>query len=83
MKKMKGNTWGVLILSLFFLTNCSKNSNNSTDGPALFEQIAPEKSGVTFANIVRDTRELNILDYLYFYNGGGVAVGDEAALDDG
>jgi hypothetical protein len=76
MKKMKENTWGVLIFSLFFLTNCSKNSNNSANGPALFEQIAPEKSGVTFANIVRDTRELNILDYLYFYNGGGVAVGD-------
>ncbi len=74
--KMKESTLSVLVFSLFFLTNCSKKSDNTSEGPALFEQIAPEKSGVGFTNVVRDTRDLNILDYLYFYNGGGVAVGD-------
>ncbi|WP_428668260.1 VCBS repeat-containing protein [Runella sp.] len=73
---MKESTLSVLVFSLFLLTNCSKNSDNTVNGPALFEQIAPEKSGVAFANIVRDTKGLNILDYLYFYNGGGVAAGD-------
>ncbi|WP_247672624.1 VCBS repeat-containing protein [Aquimarina sp. MMG016] len=31
---------------------------------------------VTFQNELNPTEELNILDYLYFYNGAGVAVGD-------
>jgi hypothetical protein len=31
---------------------------------------------VDFTNEITETNALNILDYLYFYNGGGVAVGD-------
>lgn len=42
----------------------------------LFEILSPSKSGVTFQNTVTETDSLNILDYLYFYNGGGVAMGD-------
>ncbi|UOB18809.1 VCBS repeat-containing protein [Abyssalbus ytuae] len=42
----------------------------------LFFNPSPEKTGVTFTNTVTETDDLNILDYLYFYNGGGVAVGD-------
>lgn len=42
----------------------------------LFEEITPTHSGITFTNQVVDTEKLSILDYLYFYNGGGVAVGD-------
>jgi enediyne biosynthesis protein E4 len=44
--------------------------------PALFELVPPEKSGVTFENKLTSTDSLNILEYLYFYNGGGVAIGD-------
>ncbi len=33
-------------------------------------------TGIDFANTLTETDELNILDYLYFYNGGGVAIGD-------
>ena len=42
----------------------------------LFRIITPEDSGLTFTNTLTETDDLNILDYLYFYNGGGVAVGD-------
>ncbi len=34
------------------------------------------ETGITFSNTLQESNELNILDYLYFYNGGGVAVGD-------
>ena len=45
--------------------------------PPLFERIPPEASGVTFANMLpSDSGPLNIVNYLYYYNGGGVAVGD-------
>ena len=48
---------------------CSKSNS-------LFENPSSEKTGITFANTITESDDLNILDYLYFYNGGGVAVGD-------
>jgi hypothetical protein len=35
-----------------------------------------DSTGINFTNQVKDTRELNILNYRNFYNGGGVAIGD-------
>jgi hypothetical protein len=42
----------------------------------LFEKIEADKSGIQFANIVTESEQENILNYEYFYNGGGVASGD-------
>ena len=44
--------------------------------PQLFELLSPSRTGVTFANRLPDDTAFNILDYMYFYDGGGVAVGD-------
>ena len=44
--------------------------------PTLFELLPPERTGVTFANTLPEDATFNILNYLYYYNGGGVAVGD-------
>ena len=38
--------------------------------------LKPEATGVTFANNLPEKPDFNILNYLYYYNGGGVAVGD-------
>jgi len=35
-----------------------------------------DNTGIHFINTVHDTKELNILNYRNFYNGGGVAIGD-------
>jgi len=35
-----------------------------------------DNTGIQFTNTVHDTKELNILNYRNFYNGGGVAIGD-------
>jgi hypothetical protein len=35
-----------------------------------------DSTGIQFVNTVHDTKELNILNYRNFYNGGGVAIGD-------
>ena len=43
---------------------------------SVFKNVPPKQSGVDFINQVTATDELNILDYLYFYNGGGVSIGD-------
>src|SRR5919198_4731738 len=44
--------------------------------PPLFELLSPNTTGVTFVNRLPEDTSFNILNYLYYYNGGGVAVGD-------
>src|SRR5690554_4425 len=42
----------------------------------LFSSVDPKASKLNFVNELKETDEFGILYYLYFYNGGGVAVGD-------
>jgi len=42
----------------------------------LFKNPTSQETGLKFKNTITPTNELNILDYLYYYNGGGVALGD-------
>ncbi len=42
----------------------------------LFELLVPEATGITFRNDLADDTSFNILNYLYYYNGAGVAAGD-------
>jgi hypothetical protein len=44
--------------------------------PPLFELLPPDATGVTFVNELPEAADFNILTYLYYYNGGGVAAGD-------
>src|SRR3569833_3849433 len=55
------------------LVSCGKKS---TDAPVLFELLDSTKTGITFNNKLTDDDFPGILNYLYFYNGGGVSVGD-------
>jgi hypothetical protein len=57
------------LASLLFIS-CSKNKNQ------LFEKLSPEVSNVKFSNQLDESKNISILDYLYYYNGGGVALGD-------
>ena len=43
-----------------------------------FQLLAPDQTGVGFTNNIPDetSNGMNIIQYLYYYNGGGVAVGD-------
>ncbi|WP_234735677.1 VCBS repeat-containing protein [Tellurirhabdus bombi] len=56
------------------LSGC-KQFTSSNEKP-LFQALDSTKTGIGFVNQVRNTEKLNILDYLYFYNGAGVAAGD-------
>ncbi|MGB5237611.1 MAG: VCBS repeat-containing protein, partial [Flavobacteriaceae bacterium] len=42
----------------------------------LFYHPSPDETGISFSNTLTESDDLNILDYLYFYNGGGLAIGD-------
>ncbi len=61
----------IIFLVLFVFVGCNKQNKE-----LLFKKISSEITNVHFINEIKDTKELNILDYLYFYNGGGVTTGD-------
>jgi hypothetical protein len=62
-----------LIFLFIFLASCEEEKNSDN---FLFENLPAETTGLNFSNNLTETNALNILDYLYYYNGGGVAVGD-------
>jgi len=64
----------LIILSgfAFALTGCK----GFTFEKQLFQTLDSTKTGVGFVNKLVPTEDLNLLDYLYFYNGGGVSAGD-------
>ncbi|RRA99158.1 VCBS repeat-containing protein [Larkinella rosea] len=63
---------GFYLLNLLFLFSC----RNREEEPPVFERIPAEKSGIQFANMITENDSVNLLDYEYVYNGGGVAVLD-------
>ena len=42
----------------------------------LFKALSPSKTNIHFINKLNPRKDLNIISYLYYYNGGGVSVGD-------
>ena len=64
--------WQIIFLFFFIclLYNCSKKT------PPLFTLLPAESTGIDFKNILKENADANVLNYAYFYNGGGVAIGD-------
>jgi len=60
----------LLALIVAVMIGCTSSSEH------LFLELSPQRTGVKFVNKVEETETLNILNLEYFYNGGGVAVGD-------
>ena len=50
--------------------------NSFRSEKSLFQVLDSTQTGVGFINRLVPTEKINILDYLYFYNGGGVSAGD-------
>ena len=64
-----------IFVSIFFcmvvLTGCKPEN----DKP-LFTEISETYTGINFKNTLFEDGPLNVANYIYFYNGGGVAIGD-------
>lgn len=55
---------------------CALGACHGAGEPRLFERLDAERTGIRFSNMVPEDTAFNSLNYLYFHNGGGVAVGD-------
>lgn len=62
----------LLVFACFSLISCK---NQPAEQP-LFQLLNSAQTHVSFKNTLSDNDAPGILQYLYFYNGGGVAVGD-------
>ncbi|HHG86089.1 MAG TPA: CRTAC1 family protein, partial [Bacteroidetes bacterium] len=45
-------------------------------GDARFRLLSTQASGISFVNSISESADLNYFQWMYMYNGGGVAVGD-------
>src|SRR6476469_3660488 len=60
-------------LSLSLVVSLAACSNKPV---TLFDKLNPSETGIDFINRNIDSDSLSIMDYLYYYNGAGVAAGD-------
>ncbi|MBE3140827.1 MAG: CRTAC1 family protein, partial [Thermoplasmata archaeon] len=68
---MKNSALILFVLLLVFSCNSEEK-----EGDCLFSLLSPSATHVDFINQLTETEQFNIIEYLYFNNGAGVAAGD-------
>jgi hypothetical protein len=63
-----------VVIGLFGLT--AINTPAALAQQPLFKILNSQQTNIHFSNSISENENLNVLSYEYFYNGGGVAVGD-------
>jgi hypothetical protein len=61
-----------IILLAFLVLGCQSDNNQRPQ----FELLTSEHTRLNFTNNPQQTLDFNIFNYMYFFNGGGVSVGD-------
>ncbi|MDH5365450.1 MAG: VCBS repeat-containing protein [Cyclobacteriaceae bacterium] len=62
----------ITFLLSFVIFSCQPNNSSKPQ----FELLTNEDTGLNFNNNPQQTLEFNVFNYMYFFNGGGVSVGD-------
>ncbi len=70
MNSFLNHTFNLLALSAIFFS-CRPAPEDT-----LFRDLTPDETGIDFTNQLKYSEDFNMIDYLYYYDGGGVAVGD-------
>ena len=68
----------IALLALLLIYNCNNNKekDKNTNISYLLSKTPPEETGLDFVNLVSEDPQHNIVSYIYYYNGGGIATGD-------
>ena len=64
------------ILLIFILFSNCYNEDEIFESSIPFRTLNSNETGINFSNNLKYKTKLNIIEYLYYYNGGGVSVGD-------
>src|SRR4051812_25147827 len=64
-----------MLKSLLFILSIFSGFITEAQVP-LFTALPAKETHIDFNNEIKETENLNVLAYEYFYNGGGVAIGD-------
>ncbi|WP_108805038.1 VCBS repeat-containing protein [Aquimarina sp. Aq107] len=67
---MKKNVIHIILILLLF--GCKKRLSNDT----LFTLVPSSHSTILFQNTITENDNINVIDFQYCYNGGGVGIGD-------
>ncbi len=73
---VKGSIRSFVTAAIVAICLLSCDSATYNGKRSLFEPISSAKSKITFSNTLTENEDFNLIEYLYFYNGGGVALGD-------
>ena len=60
----------IMFIGVLFLCTCKPNDSE------LFNKLSATHTGINFTNTITESDSINILNYYYCYNGGGVGIGD-------
>lgn len=55
---------------------CGEPTTSTGSSTSNMISLSSEATGIDFSNQLTESDDLNIIEYLYYYNGGGVAIGD-------
>ena len=82
MRKFILQPLAMAVLAVLIYSCSSKSEINNAEPVAeentqrMFDLISPNQTGIHFANNLQEDLVTNIFNYEYYYNGGGVAIGD-------
>ncbi|HMQ47228.1 MAG TPA: VCBS repeat-containing protein [Saprospiraceae bacterium] len=77
--QLRGHLFLMIFTGLIGFSACKKDADSQlkdTKSSTQFERLDARQTGIVFANKLTESEALNVLSYEYFYNGGGVAIGD-------
>ena len=66
----------LLIFSSTLILFCCSKLDKKAESSIKFKTLNSSYTGIDFNNKLKYKTKLNIIEYLYYYNGGGVAIGD-------
>jgi enediyne biosynthesis protein E4 len=70
------NDLAALLVAYMLILALPACKNEKPKAQPLFKTLTAEKTGLSFSNILKPTQELNLITYMYYYNGAGVGAGD-------
>ncbi|WP_430466540.1 VCBS repeat-containing protein [Winogradskyella ouciana] len=72
---MKKIYLALVVMAILFA--CTKDKEKETTEPSyLLTKVSEQDSGLDFVNFVSEDPQHSIINYIYYYNGSGVATGD-------